>query len=210
MTRDDLRHYLHELSERVARTPSPRPVPLSVLEGRIRGRRRRRTGAGLVIALAGVAIGIVAGADSASQPPDIRIRPAETVTTATLDPAEYHLDLLAPPRGLRIRRDNHLFPDSEPGETFLDRTIALIDRENHQKYVITIAVGMREPLDPTMYTNPEFTTVRGQRALYAFLDLGQLRWNDRTGDLVIVVGQGATLDELIAVADMLVELPDRK
>lgn len=160
--------------------------------------------------LAGVAIGLVAMGYPASRPPDVRIRPAEPVTTTTIDPADYHLDLLVPPRGLRIRRDNQLFPDTEPDGTVLARTIALIDHKNEQKYVITIVVGERDPLDPAMYSDPQFTTVRGQRALYNFLDLGQLRWNDRTGDMAIVVGNGATLEELIGIADLLVEIPDRK
>lgn len=213
--REPVERYLEHLADQINERSTPAPLGLDELHQRAGRRHQRKQRQRASLAIAGLAVTITATvviAQTLGSSPEVRLSTTPVTTgptTSTIAITEFRLEPGSVPDGFEVLREG---TSRAPGT--LDRTgqpavvVSLTYRQldGTGQIILEITHNSELPLDPTSLIDGTTTRIRGVEAIESRSDLIQLIWNDRTGDHVALTGRAVQYEQLLTVAESLVEV----
>jgi|GEM_PF-4169477 hypothetical protein len=207
--------YLKRLTEQINQQSAPAKLGFDELHQRARKRhqrtRRRRAGLSIV----GLAVTLTASmviAQNLTNSPEVRLSTTPVTTgptTSTIPITEFQLEPGPVPEGFEQTLDDTITATgitNRAGQPAAVRSIEYRNQGAGQLIALNITQDAFVPLDAAALTDPRAIEVRGSDGLVSEATLTQLIWNDPTGDYIQLIGNGVTLEQLLAVAESLVEV----
>jgi hypothetical protein len=213
--REPAERYLEHLTDQINQGSTPAPLGLDELHQRARKRHQRKQRQHASLGLAGLALTITATvliAQSLGSSPEVRLSTTPVTTgptTSTIPITKFQLEPGPIPEGFVQTLDETITATgitNRQGQPAEVRSLEYRNSSAGQLIALNITQDAFVTLDASALADPRPVEVRGSNGLVSEATLTQLVWNDPTGDYVQLIGNGVSLDQLLAVADALAEV----